>query len=101
MADSQNTPYQINRAKIGFNVALQIVLGLILFGFVNYLAFNHFKRWDFSRGKQATISGQTKKVIAQLEDKLKVVVLVPPAAPVANDIRDLLSEYQINAKSQD
>lgn len=105
MASSNNTDltkktYQINRVQIGLNVVLQIILGLVIFGFVNYLAFNHFKRWDYSRSRQGSISEQTKKVIGQLRDKLKIVVLVAPSTPVAIDIKDLLAEYQINAKSQ-
>ncbi len=98
--DSPHETYQIHRVRIGFNVTLQILLGLVIFGFVNYLAFNHFKRWDYTRQHQGSISGQTKKVIGQLHDKLKIVVLVAPATPVALDIKDLLAEYQINAKSQ-
>ncbi|HEX8373407.1 MAG TPA: Gldg family protein [Chthoniobacterales bacterium] len=103
MDEPSSTPpptYHINRVKIGFNVTLQILLGLIAFGFANYFAFNYFKRWDYSRSKQGTISPQTKKVIGQLDGKLKMVVLVAPATPVSADIKDLLAEYQINAKKQ-
>ena len=99
MAEESKT-YHIHRVQIGFNVTLQIILGLVIFGFVNYLAFNHSKRWDYTRSRQGSISKQTKKVIGQLEEKVKIFVLVAPATPVASDIKDLLAEYQINAKSQ-
>lgn len=98
MADEKT--FQINRVQIGLNVTLQIILGLVIFGFVNYFAFNHFTRWDYTRSQRGSISSQTKKVIGLLDDRLKVFVLVAPAIPIAADIKDLLSEYQINAKSQ-
>lgn len=95
-----NKPRRINRLGIGFNVSVQILLGLVLFALVNYLAFNRFQRWDYSLSRQGSISDLTRKVIGQLDDRLKVVVLVSPAAPVSEDIKILLAEYQINAKKQ-
>ncbi|HEY5892419.1 MAG TPA: Gldg family protein [Chthoniobacterales bacterium] len=92
--------FRINRFRIGLNVLLQIVLGITIFGMVNYLAFNHFRRWDLSRSKKSEISAQTRKVIGQLQDKLRIVVMVPSQVPVLDDIKDLVSEYQVQAKKE-
>ncbi|HEY5753086.1 MAG TPA: Gldg family protein [Chthoniobacterales bacterium] len=101
--DEEKTPrvFKIKRFQIGLNVLLQILLGIAIFGMVNYLAFNHFRRWDLSRSKKSEISEQTRKVIGQLQDKLKIVVMVPSQVPVLDDIKDLISEYQVQAKKED
>lgn len=99
--DKSPRVFKINRFQIGLNVLLQIVLGIVIFGMINYLAFNHFRRWDLSRTKKSEISEQTRKVINQLQDKLKIVVMVPSQVPVLDDIKDLVSEYQIQAKKDD
>src|ERR687883_300819 len=45
-------PKKIGRLQIGLNVIVQIALLLILAAMVNYLGFQHYKRWDFSRAKE-------------------------------------------------
>ncbi len=99
-SDPNAKPKRIDRLGIGVNVTVQILLAVVIFALVNYLAFNRFQRWDYSLSRQGSISDLTRKVVSQLEDRLKVVVLVSPATPVADDIKNLLAEYQINAKKQ-
>ena len=47
--DATAKPRKIHRLRIGLNVVAQIALLLFLAVMVNYLGFEHYRRWDFSR----------------------------------------------------
>lgn len=88
----------ISRAKIGVNVLLQTVLFVVLFGIVNYLGFNHYKRWDFSRDQKYTLSAQTKKVISSLKKPAHVIVFFSGGSDIAGNVSNLLKEYAFASK---
>jgi len=90
----------IPRARIGLNVLLQAVIYLVLFALVNYLGFNHFKRWDFSRDQKYTLSQQTKRVIANLKKPVHITVFFSGGSPIAQDTVALLHEYAYASKKR-
>ena len=42
-------PQKIHRFQIGLNLIIQIAIIIVLAAMVNYLGFEHYKRWDRSR----------------------------------------------------
>ncbi len=60
---------------------------------VNFIAYRHQKRWDFTAARQYTLSEQTSKVLGGLESDLEIVLLDNPTAPRALVARDLLELY--------
>ena len=93
-------PKPIRRLQIGANVVLQIVLLLFLAAMVNYLGFEHYRRWDFSRDKKYALSDKTKRVLGTLKSKLRITVFFAPETPITNDVQNLLTEYQYAAKGK-
>lgn len=83
----------IQRWQIGVNVLLQIAVIFIIVIMLNYLAFRHFKRWDFSREHQYELSSQTKNILSHLEKPVKAVIFFTSAAELTNDLSALLREY--------
>ena len=49
--------FRISRFAIGVNVLLQILTVVFILGVINYFAFNHYRRWDFSRNQKHVLSG--------------------------------------------
>ena len=45
-------PKKIHRFQIGLNVIVQVAIVIVLAAMVNYLGFEHYRRWDFSRDKK-------------------------------------------------
>lgn len=88
----------IPRFRIGVNVFLQSVIFVLLFGIANYLGFNHYKRWDFSRDQKYTLSAQTKRVLGNLKKPVHLVVYFSGGSPIARDAVSLLNEYAYASK---
>jgi hypothetical protein len=64
MADDHEARRQsqkkIRRIQIGLNVIVQIGIVIVLAAMVNYLGFEHYRRWDLSRDKKYQLSDKTK-----------------------------------------
>src|SRR3989449_11326515 len=91
---------KIHRVQIGFNVLAQIVLILFLAVMVNSIAFEHYRRWDFSRDQKYALSDKTKRMLDSLKGKLRITVFFSPNTPITNDVQSLLTEYQYVAKGK-
>ncbi|MEI9892575.1 MAG: Gldg family protein [Chthoniobacter sp.] len=85
---------KIQRFQIGLNVLVQtlVIVGILLM--LNYIAFRHFKRWDFSRDKKYELSSQTRNLMKNLQKPVKAVVFFSSAAEIAPDVASLLREYE-------
>jgi hypothetical protein len=93
-------PKKIRRFQIGLNVVVQIGLLLILAAMVNYLGFEHYRRWDFSRDQKYALSDKTKRILDSLKGKLRITVFFSPNTPITADVQSLLTEYQYAAKGK-
>ena len=51
---------------------VQVALVLFLAVMVNYLGFEHYRRWDFSRDKKYALSDKTKRFLDSLKGKMRV-----------------------------
>lgn len=97
-APSKSTP--INRSRIGLNVSVQIVLGLILFGLVNYLGIRHFYQWDKTYNREFTLSEDTMTFLKQLDKKLAITVICHKGTPEHKDVWQLVESYYREEKSK-
>lgn len=88
---------RIKRFQIGLNVLIQIVIAVFILGMVNYLAFNHYKRWDFSRDQKYSLSEQTKRILRNLKQPVKIIVFFSTGSVIYTDVQSLLAEYQYSS----
>jgi len=105
MSNSISKPARIKRLHIGANVTLQIVTVAIIVLMINYLAFNRYMRWDFSRNSKYTLSEQTKRLLNSLKKEVKIYVFFSPTsqnakAELYTDVQHLIREYQFAGKKK-
>ncbi|MDQ6807961.1 MAG: GldG family protein [Verrucomicrobiota bacterium] len=91
---------KIRRLQIGVNVLVQVALLVFLALMVNYLGFEHYRRWDFTRDKKFELSDKTKRFLASMKGKARATVFFSPNNPITNDVQTLLTEYQYAAKGK-
>jgi ABC-type uncharacterized transport system involved in gliding motility auxiliary subunit len=96
MAEENPSPRrkEIHRVRIGLNVILQVAILIVLAAMVNYLGFEHYRRWDMSRDKKYALSDKTKHFLDDLKGKVRVTVFFGAQNPILGDIQNLLTEYQ-------
>ena len=99
-ASEVSQPKGIHRLQIGANVIVQIALLVFLALMVNYIGFEHYRRWDFSRDKKFELSDKTKRFLASMKGKARVTVFFAPNNPIIADVQQLLTEYQYAGKGK-
>jgi hypothetical protein len=87
----------IGRFSIGFNVLVQVLLGLFLFGVVNYLSWRTYKRWDLTAQQAHTLSPATIGYLEAMEKPAKLTVLFTRGTQLSNNVYDLVDEYKRHA----
>ncbi len=100
---SSNRPkkvFRINRIEIGINVIAQIFLVVAIIGMINYFAFLHYTRWDFSRDQRFTLSEQSQKAAKNVRGKLNFIIFFSQESLIYNDVVNLLKEYQYAASKK-
>ena len=81
------------------NLLLQAVLFLTLFGGLNYVAQNHFGRFDLTASRRYSLSAETRSYLDRLETPVRIVVTFrderdnDEIAQAYADLRGLLREY--------
>ncbi len=80
-----------------FYINLTLITAIIIF--VNLLSLKYFKRFDFTEGKDYTLSDATKKVLRNIEDIMTIEVyfskkLPPYIVHIQQQVKDLLDEYK-------
>ncbi|MEP7249302.1 MAG: GldG family protein [Spartobacteria bacterium] len=93
-------PKKIHRFQIGLNVIVQIAIIIVLAAMVNYLGFEHYKRWDYSRDKKYQLSDKTKHFLDSIKGKVRVTVFFGSQNPLTGDVQNLLTEYQYAARGK-
>lgn len=84
------------QARFGTLAAASI---LVVFGIliaINYLSTRHNKRWDLTAAHQFSLSDQTKKVLADLKEPIKIRVFA--RSDDFQRFRDRLDEYTYQSK---
>jgi gliding motility-associatede transport system auxiliary component len=80
-------------AREGANAVVLVAAVLGILVAINYLANRHAKRWDFTAARQYTLSDQTLKTLADLDQDVEIVLLDNPSSSRALAARDLLALY--------
>ncbi|MGZ5021556.1 MAG: GldG family protein [Chthoniobacterales bacterium] len=93
-------PKKIHRLQIGLNVIVQVLLILFLAVMVNYLGFEHYRRWDVSRDKKYELSDKTKRFLDSLKGKMRMTYFFGGRNPIGTDVQNLLTEYQYASKGK-
>jgi hypothetical protein len=93
-------PRKIHRLRIGLNVLIQITILLLLAVMVNYLGFEHYRRWDLTRDQKFALSDKTKRFLQSIKGKARITVFFLPNDPIGNDVQGLLTEIQYAAKGK-
>ncbi|MGI8956349.1 MAG: GldG family protein [Chthoniobacterales bacterium] len=103
MAD-ENTPAEkpqkIHRFQIGLNVIVQVAIIIVLAAMVNYLGFEHYRRWDLSRDKKYQLSDKTKHFLGSIKGKVRITVFFGSQNPITGDVQNLLTEYQYASRGR-
>ena len=87
-------PAKIHRFQIGINVIVQVAIIIVLAAMVNYLGFEHYRRWDLSRDKKYELSDKTKHFLESIKKKVRITVFFGAQNPISGDVQTLLTEYQ-------
>ena len=67
---------------------------------VNYLGFEHYRRWDLSRDQKFALSDKTKRFLQSMPGKARITVFFAPNNTIAADVQGMLTEYQYAAKGK-
>ncbi|MEO5721950.1 MAG: Gldg family protein, partial [Chthoniobacterales bacterium] len=98
--ETKRAPGKIHRLRIGVNALVQIALLLFLAAMVNYLGFEHYKRWDLSRNKKYALSDKSKRFLETVKGKIRLTVFFDQNNAIAQDVQNLLTQYQYAAKDK-
>jgi ABC-type uncharacterized transport system involved in gliding motility auxiliary subunit len=84
------------QARFGTLAAASILVVLGILIAINYLSARHNKRWDLTAAHQFSLSDQTKKVLADLKEPVKIRVFA--RSDDFQRFRDRLDEYTYQSK---
>ena len=94
----------LQRWRIGFNVAVQVLILASLLLMVNYLGLTRYQRWDLSRYNRYSLSELTRRLLGSLKKDVRIYVLyssrdqIPGGQILFDEVRNLLKEYETAAK---
>ena len=88
------------RLGLGLNIIVQIGLAIAGLVMLNFLAYKYYARWDWTQGKNITLSPQTKALLASLEKPVQVIVMFASRGETEDDAQQLLREYQFASKGK-
>ena len=84
------------QARFGTLAAASILVVFAILAAINYLSSRHNKRWDLTAARQFSLSDQTKKVLQDLKEPVKVRVFA--RSDEFQRYRDRLDEYAYQSK---
>ena len=61
---------------------MQIAIVIVLAAMVNYLGFEHYRRWDLSRDKKYALSDKTKHFLESMKGKVRITVFFGSQNPI-------------------
>ena len=84
------------QARFGTLAAASVLVVLGILIAINYLSTRHNKRWDLSAARRFSLSDQTKKVLQDLKEPVKIRVFAKTEE--FQPFRDRLDEYAYQSK---
>ena len=82
-----------SRLGIGFNVLLQVLLGVAICIGINFLSYRYYVREDLSPSGSFSLSSSTENFLRKLTKEVEIVVLIPRGSKLYEDVRSLTDEY--------
>ena len=79
--------------RYGSNVAVMLVLAFLILVLINFLSARHFSRLDTTKGRQFSLSEQTKKILKGLEQDINVTAFYSERHYRRIFAEDILNEY--------
>jgi hypothetical protein len=76
------------RGVIGSILCVWILLMLA------YLSFRHFERWDWTSEARYSLSGESLRVLAELDQNVEIYLFVPEGQSDLEDFEELVANYQ-------
>ncbi|MFW5921008.1 MAG: GldG family protein [Polyangiales bacterium] len=86
------------RSRNMLHIAAQALLLLGIVGMVNYLAFRHYDRWDWTSQGLFTLSDRTQKELAELSKPVDIHVFLSRAEPTFADVEEILQRYEAESR---
>jgi ABC-type uncharacterized transport system involved in gliding motility auxiliary subunit len=77
----------------GANAIILVLLILGILVFVEAISARHSVRFDLTASKRFTLSGQTIKILKNLEEQVRVTAFYQDGSPEAQKAKDLLGQY--------
>lgn len=81
------------RLVFGSTLGVAALLAVAFVGILNYLAFRHYWRWDWTRSQLYTLSERTTKILEALDEDVSVVVFMDDTSEVFEPTKELLARY--------
>lgn len=91
-ADAGGARGRRTRARV-FLPANALLLSVIV-AMLNYLAFRHYERWDWTEESLFTLSDRSERVLEGLGQPVEIWVLVSESEPEHRELRTLLERYR-------
>lgn len=88
-----------SRLGIGFNVVLQVGLGIAICLGINFLSFRNYSRWDLSPSGGFTLSSSTENFLRKLSKDVEITVLISRGSNLYSEVQALTDEYRRNGKN--
>ena len=68
---------------------------------VNYLGFEHYRRWDLSRDQKYALSDKTKRFLESLKGKMRITVFFVPQQPDHERCAEFADRISIRCARED
>lgn len=81
------------RSKGRFHSFIGLILSVWIVLMVNFLAFRHYERWDWTTESRYTLSDRTLQVVHGLDRDVEIVLLLSDGEEQFDDVRELLQRY--------
>lgn len=83
------------------SVLIGIALAMVVVVLVNVLSRRHFTRWDWTSNKRYSLSPATIQTLRELPEPVQIWVLLGPADPLEQSVKQLLVAYQAETTKLD
>lgn len=81
------------RSRGRFHSLIGLILSVWIVLMVNFLAFRHYERWDWTTESRYTLSDRTLQVVHGLDRDVEIVLLLSDGEEQFDDVRELLQRY--------
>ncbi len=78
-----------------------LALAMIVVVLINVIATRHFKRWDWTSNKRYSLTPATIQTLHDLPEPVQIWVLLGPADPLEQSVKQLLVAYQAETTKLD